>query len=38
MYYKIVVFTSIFCYVKMLFYLCGVKGRKTHCTTNTKAR
>lgn len=35
---KIVIFTSVFCGVKMLFYLCCVKGRKTHYTTTTKAR
>lgn len=35
---QIVIFTSMFCGVKTLFYLCGVKGRKKHHTTNTKAR
>lgn len=35
---QIVIFASVFCGVKMLFYLCCVKGRKTHYTTTTKAR
>lgn len=34
---QIFIFTSVFYGVKMLFYLCGVKGRKTHYTTTTKA-
>ena len=35
---QIVIFAYVFCCVKMLFYLCGVKGRKTHYTTTPKAR
>ena len=35
---QIVVFTSVFCCVKILLYLCCMKGRKKHHATNTKAR
>lgn len=35
---NVYIFTQIFCCVKILLYLCCVKGRKKHHATNTKAR